>query len=140
MKTYALLAVLCAAIAVHASDRTYKKGVLSEVVVKDMTVNVSLPFPLHLGIDYQFQIQADDVLYVANCWSRGKRNYGSEWVIKDPVEFRVEKDKLMLKRPPKGELRLGLMTQQRIISTAAEKPQLEPLPPFAARQTVPECH
>jgi hypothetical protein len=97
-----------------------------------------------VGINYQFEIRADDILYVGSCWSKDNRNYGSDWVLKDPNEFRVEKGKLFLKRPVKGELRLALMTRLRMVSTkddaGAERQSFEPLPPFATRQIVPECH
>jgi len=127
-------------------------GKLTEVDIKDMTTTMSFPtgtgnlaLPLHMGINYQFQISTDkNIVYFGSCWSRGKRNYGSDWVVKDPVEFRIQKGKLFLKRPTKGELRLALMGRFRVISTkdesGADHQSFEPLPPFATKQIEPECH
>lgn len=108
------------------------------------TAGQNLSIPLPLGISYQFMIQSDMIVYVCNCWSKDKGNYGSEWVVNDPVGFRVEKDKVFLKRPKKGELRLALMTRLRALPLTDEAGEFqnssEPLPPFATRQTVPQCH
>jgi hypothetical protein len=152
MKRGVLLTIVFTALSIHAAKQPYETGQLVDIVIKDMTVDISLPvsngpgpnnsfpFPLHLGVNYQFQIQAGDIVYVANCWSKSKRNFGSEWVVKDPVEFRVVKDRLFLKRTGKSELRLGLMTRARLVSTAGtEQRPAATLPPFATRQTAPEC-
>jgi hypothetical protein len=154
MRRSTLILILLAAVAVKAGVKPYPTGKLGNVVVKDMTTTISFPIstgtgdglqmPLHMGVNYQFEISVDDILYVGSCWSKGKRNYGSDWVIKDPVEFRVEKNKLFLKRPLKGELRVALMGRFRVASTkdaaGNEKQSFEPLPPFAIRQIEPECH
>jgi hypothetical protein len=136
----------------YAGAKMYQTGKLNDVVIKDMTTTISLPvgpdslpFPLHIGINYEFQISTDDnIVYFGSCWSKGKRNYGSDWVVKDPIEFRVEKDRLFLKRPSKGELRLALMGRFRTVATkdeaGADHQSLQPLAPYAARQIEPECH
>lgn len=149
-----ILIILLSALMVHAGVKSYSSGRLTDVVIKDMTTTMSIPIstgtgnglqiPLHLGVDYQFEIWVDDIVYFGSCWSKGKRNYGSDWVVKDTVEFRVEKDKLILKRPVKGELHLALMGRFRSVSTkdaaGTEKQSFQPLPPFATRQMEPECH
>jgi len=154
MRCAVLIVVLLPTLTVHAGVKSYLSGKLTDVVIKDMTTTISIPIstgtgnglqmPLHIGINYQFEISAGDLLYVGSCWSKSKRNYGSDWVVKDPVEFRVEKDKIFLKRPVKGELRLALMGRFRVVSTkdaaGTEKQSFEPLPPFAMRQIEPECH
>jgi hypothetical protein len=40
--------------------------------------------------------------------------------VNDPIEFRVDKDKLFLKRPNKGEFRLALMTRVRVLPSKDE--------------------
>ena len=152
MRLAALTVTVLSAQALYAGTKLYQAGKLNDVAIKDMTYTMSLPiatgnvpFPLHMGINYQFQISTDDnVLYLGSCWSKGKRNYGSEWVVKDPVQFRVEKSKLFLKRPTRGELRLALMGRFRVVSTKEETgaghQSLQPLPPFATKQIEPECH
>jgi hypothetical protein len=150
----ALIAVLSPALMVHAGTKSYLSGKLTDVTIKDMTTTISIPIatgtgdgfpmPFHMGVNYQFEISVDDIHYLGSCWSKGKRNYASDWVVKDSVEFRVEKDKLFLRRPVKGELRLTLMGRFRVVSTkdvaGTEKRSFEPLPPFATRQIEPECH
>jgi len=136
----------------YAGERNYRAGVLKRIDIKDMTSTLPIPtgsgqnvaLPLPLGINYQFQIQSDMIVYVGNCWSKDKRNYGSEWVVNDPIEFRVDKDKLLLKRPNKAEFHLALMTRLRVLPSKGEagtgQTSVEPLPPFATHQTVPQCH
>ena len=151
MKRGIPLILVFVALAAYAGERNYRAGVLKRIDIKDVTSTLPIPtgsgqniaLPLPLGINYQFQIQSDMIVYVGNCWSKDKKNYGSEWVVNDPVGFRVEKDKVFLKRPTKGELRLALMTRLRVLPKKDEAGELqnslEPLPPFATRQTVPQC-
>ena len=146
------LMVVFVALAASAGERSYRSGILKQIEFKDLTGAISVPtatgqdvsIPLPFGINYQFQVQSDMILYVGNCWSKDKRSYGSEWVVNDPVEFRLEKDRLFLKRPTKGELRLALMIRLRVLpkkdATGDVRQSFEPLPPFATRQTLPECH
>ena len=108
------LMVVFLALAAYAGEHNYQAGILKRIDVKDMTTTLPIPsgsgqnvaLPLPVGINYQFQIQSDMIVYVGNCWSTDKKNYGSEWVVNDPIEFRVDKDKLFLKRSNKGELQL----------------------------------
>jgi hypothetical protein len=145
------LLLMFVALAAHAGDHTYRSGTLKRIDIIDVTGAIpiqtgtadNIAIPLPLGIDYQFQVQSDMILYIGNCWSKDKRSYGSEWVVNDPVGFRVDKDKLFLKRPTKGELLLALMVRFRARpknEAGAHPNLLEPLPPFATRQTVPQCH
>jgi hypothetical protein len=145
------LLLLFVALAAHAGEHTYRSGTLKRIDITDVTGAVpiqtgtadNLAIPLPLGINFQFQVQSDMILYVGNCWSKDKRGYGSEWVVNDPVGFRVDKDKLFLKRPAKGELRLALKVRFRMRpkeEAGGHPNSLEPLPPFATRQSVPQCH
>jgi hypothetical protein len=152
MKGRVPLLIVFVALVASAGERSYRSGILKQIEIKDVTgaIPVStetgqgVAIPLPLGINYQFQVQSDMIVYLGNCWSKDKKSYGAEWVVNDPVEFRVEKDRLFLKRSSKGELRLALMTRLRVLpkkDDAGEVHQVvEPLPPFATRQTVPECH
>jgi predicted metalloprotease len=151
MKQGIPLLVIVAALSAYAGEHSYQTGTLQKIDIKDVTSAFSIPTTtgqnvsmlLPLGINYQFQIKSDTVVYVANCLSKNKKNYGSEWVVNDPVKFRVEKDKFFLKKPDKGELRLALMTRLRVLpksdDAGATQQSVEPLPPFATRQTVPQC-
>jgi len=150
MRLAAVILTVLSTQALHAGGKTYQAGKLNDIVIKDITMTMPFPtgngmsIPLHIGINYQFQISADDILYVGSCWSKGKRNYGADWVLKDPVEFRVDKGRLFLKRPVKGELRLAVMSRFRVVpmkdSAGVEQQSSEPLPPFATKQIEPECH
>ena len=151
MRRLALIVAMLSAQVLFAGAKLYQSGKLNEVAIKDMTTTLSIPggpenfpFPLHMGINYQFQMSTDDnIIYLGSCWSKGKKNYGSDWVVKDPIEFRVEKDRLFLKRPIKGELRLALIGRFRVDSandeSGAGNRSLQPLAPFAAKQIEPEC-
>ena len=118
MKRRVPLLIVFVALVASAGERSYRSGVLKQIEIEDVTgaipvsagagQNVWIPLPL--GFNYQFQVQSDMIVYIAGCWSKNKRSLRFEWVVNDPVEFRVEKDKLFLKRPSKGELRLALMT------------------------------
>lgn len=139
-------------LAAYAGEHNYRAGVLKSIDIKDVTSTLPVPtesgqsisLPVPLGTNYQFQIQSDMIVYVGNCWSKDKKNYGAEWVVNDPIEFRVDKDKLFLKRPNKGEFHLALMTRLRVLPSKDEagtvQTSVEPLPPSATRQTVPQCH
>jgi len=152
MRCRTFIATVLLAPLLYAGAKVYQTGRLNEVAIKDMTTTMSLPIgtgnlpiPLHIGINYQFQISTDDsIIYFGSCWSKGKKNYGSDWVVKDQIEFRVEKGKLFLKRPKKSELRLSLIGRFRVVSTkdeaGADHQSLQPLAPYVAKQIEPECH
>jgi hypothetical protein len=130
------------ALAATAGPRSYRPGVLKKIETGDIAHSIplrstpgqdfSIPFPL--GIEYRFQIQSDMILYVSECWSRSKKNYDSEWVINDPVEFRIEKDRVFVKRAGKGELHLALISRWRVLPSS-----IEPLPRTSTRHDLPEC-
>jgi hypothetical protein len=69
------------------SSLLYRSGTLKRIDITDVTGAVpiqtgtadNLAIPLPLGINFQFQVQSDMILYVGNCWSKDKRGYGSEW-------------------------------------------------------------
>lgn len=98
MKRGVSLLILFVAVAASAGERSYRSGILKQIEIKDVTSAIPVStgagqtasIPIPLGLNFEFQVQSD--IYVAGCWSKGKRSYGSEWVVSDPVEFRVEKD------------------------------------------------
>ena len=147
------LIVIFVVLAAHAGEPSYRSGILKRLDIKDVTGGLPIQtgpgqdivLPLPFGIDYQFQVQSDMIVYVGMCYSNpnDKRNYGADWVVNDPVEFRVDKDKLMLKRSPKGELRLALLTRLRVLPSkdgaATGQSSVEILRSLVTRQTVPQC-
>jgi hypothetical protein len=146
------LIVMFLVLAAHAGERRYRSGVLKRVDIEDVVASLplqtrpgqSIALPIPLGLDYQFQIQCDMIVYVGMCKSKDKRNYGADWVVNDPIEFRVDRDKLFLKRSPKGELRLARLTRLRVMpnknDAAGKQSSVEVLSSLATSQTVPECH
>jgi hypothetical protein len=98
MRRSIALLVLLAAGSSYASDKTYQAGRLNGIAIQDVTKTYAAPErgrdyfqTWHFGVDYQFQIVADDIVYIADCWSRATRNHASDLLLKDPIEFRIEK-------------------------------------------------
>ena len=64
--------VVFVALAAHAGEHNYRAGVLKRIDIKDVTSSLPIPtgsgqniaVPLPLGINYQFQIQSDMIVYV----------------------------------------------------------------------------
>lgn len=146
------IAVFLLAIPAKSADRTYLTAKLSKVFAKDIYATANIPpltqngsrltLPIPLGVMYQFDLDADGITYIAACMSKAKRSYAVEWIVNDPVQFRLEKDKLFLRRPNGKELRLGLLTRVRGVtpeagnsSSAADSTSAA----ISARQNIPEC-
>jgi len=70
--------VVFVAFAAHAGEHNYRGGVLKRIEIKDVTSTLPIPtgsgqniaLPLRLGINYQFEIQSDMMVYVGNCRSK----------------------------------------------------------------------
>lgn len=122
------IAVLLLVIRAESADRTYVTAKLSKVLATDLSTPMHIPplvqnasaldLTIPLGVMYQFTVEADGITYLAACTSKSKKSYVSEWVVNDPIQFRVHKGEFFLKRPNGKELRLGLMT--RIRATKSE--------------------
>jgi len=123
MKTCAVMLMLVTlAVTTTAKDKTktYQTGKLLDVTVEDAskgtTVNVSsgtaviaTPIP---GSVYTFKIQLAGLVYVSE-YKAGKRSYKPEWIVNDPIELRVERDKMFLKRPDGKELEVAVIKKER---------------------------
>lgn len=71
---------------------------------------MAAPIP---GKLYVFQIQLGDLVYFAE-YKAGKLSYKPEWVVNDPIEFRLDKDdKAFLKRPDGKELEVVVVKKVR---------------------------
>ena len=111
--------VLLLSIAVAAASKakpSYQAGKLIDLSVQDVTMGfgviggIAAPIPGRL---YVFQIQVDDIVYFA-AYKAGKLSYKPEWVVNDPIEFRVGKeDKAFLKRPDGKELEVVVVKKVR---------------------------
>ena len=85
MRLIALIVALLTIQTLYAGEKSYEAGKLGDVAINDMTSTIWLPtghgnfpFPLHMGINYQFQIPENSIVYFASCYSKSKRNYGCE--------------------------------------------------------------
>jgi hypothetical protein len=139
-----LLVVLFAVVAA-AAEKTYQKGVLRDVSMEDISFPLEyekITMPVPLGTMYRFQIEKDDLTYTSACIAKKKRSYASEWIVNDPIEFRIDKAKVFLKRPSGKELRLSLLRKTRNDSAAGSNSAstADPKKAKQAHQTIPECH
>src|SRR5215475_90390 len=136
--------ILCLLLSLPAAggEKTYITGRLSNVAMEDMRFHVTfdnMSFPVSVGTMYRFDISSGDMTYLAACHSANKRAYASDWIVNDPVSFRIEKDRLFLKRANGKELRLGVLTKVRNPdgsdqASTSPSPQLRP-----SKTTIPDC-
>ena len=120
--------------------KSYNAGRLTDVALEEISFPVTLyniTTPVSAGTMYRFNVASEGVSYVAVCFSKTKRGYASDWTVHDPVEFRVDNDKLFLKRPNGKELRLLVLTKMRGSEHSTAPSASQDLHP--SRQTIPEC-
>jgi hypothetical protein len=132
--------VLTLAVPIHAADKVYETGQLTAVKMTDGTASVTIPplapnaagfvLPFPLGVTYSFTIEKDGISYLAACISKQKKSYAADWVVNDPVRFRIDKEKFFLKRPNGKEMRLALLTRVRNAMSETQT---------SATQMIPEC-
>jgi len=134
--------VLILATSAYGGVRSYVTGTLAGIDIKENVVPYPLPatdsersttIPISFGLIYQFNIQSDDLTYVAECFSRNKKSYAAGWVIHDPVQFRTDSNKLFLRHSNGKEMRLALIFKIR------NQPGSQAVTGTQARQMIPEC-
>jgi hypothetical protein len=98
-----------------AKKRSYEKATLIDVLPKyiesPLPGIVLLPPPQVL-VGYSFEIQVSDFTYFVNaamCCPLKSQNNKPEWTVGDPIEFRFDKDKMLVKRPNGKELNARLV-------------------------------
>jgi|SRR5580700_10946995 hypothetical protein len=95
--------------------RTYQTGKLLDLQVQNVSRGTAVigsmaaPIP---GLLYVFEIQCDDLLYYAT-YSAGKLSYKPDWIVSDPIDFRLEKDAMFLKRSDGKELEVRVVKRIR---------------------------
>jgi hypothetical protein len=111
-----LLLLLLSGIAAARDKPTYQTGKLIDLSVQDVTRGVGViggiaaPIP---GKLYVFQIQLGNLVYFAE-YKAGRLGYRPEWVVNDPIEFRVGKDdRAFLKRSDGKELEVAVVKKVR---------------------------
>jgi hypothetical protein len=65
-----------------------------------------------------FKFNGDLVYFAA--YSAGKLSYRPDWIVNDPIDFRLTKDNMFLKRPDGKELEVRLIKKVR--ATKEDKP------------------
>src|SRR5437868_4991440 len=87
-RVFLMASLLFATLPTQAKDKTYLTGKLSRV----SPVRTAVAGPVFV-LMYAFEIQAGDQLYVGTC---GPHDFKpAEWVVKDPVQFRLSGNSLM---------------------------------------------
>jgi len=107
---------LVSGVAAAKDKPTYQTGKLIDMSVQDVTRGIAVvggiaaPIP---GKLYVFQIQLDSLVYFAQ-YGAGKLSYKPDWIVNDPIEFRLGKeDKAFLKRPDGKELEVVIVKKVR---------------------------
>jgi hypothetical protein len=101
----------------NASEKTYGTGKLLSINSPEYPLTIpplapngpTVTLPMHLS--YEFEIQQGDVVYMGYC---DRRDYKDEWRVGDDVQFRLQKDKLILKRPNGKEFKLIFSTEAKL--------------------------
>jgi hypothetical protein len=132
-----------------AADRPYAAGRLEKIEITDLSTTVTVPplvqnssgftLPIPLGVAYQFTLNSDGIAYLAACVSKAKKSFAADWVVNDPVQFRIDKAKLYLKRPNGKLLRLGLIKRTRILNPDGTDSKESAIPGATSHQNIPEC-
>lgn len=132
-----------------AADHPYMAARLEKVEITDLSTSVTVPplvqnsagftMQVPLGVAYKFTLNAGGIVYVAACVSKAKKSFAADWVVKDPVQFRVDKAKLYLKRPSGKDLRLGLIEKIRIKADDTDPNGSDMIAGAKQHQNIPEC-
>jgi hypothetical protein len=102
---------------IYGSEKTYEDGKLVSVNSPEVSLTIpplvpsgpTVTFPLHLS--YHFGVQQGDVVYICYCQ---KRDYKAEWRVGDAVQFRLQRDKMYLKRPNGKEFKLEFLLEAKL--------------------------
>jgi hypothetical protein len=137
--TLALLAILSLVLvfttAARARYHPYQAGILSKI--ETGLVETPLPMPF-----YRVFVLDGELTYVGECFPRNFPKYKPEWQVKQNVQFRIEKQKLFLKRLNGKEQELLLdFTMKNTYDAATGRSTSELIPPSGNKKNwVPECH
>jgi hypothetical protein len=101
----------------HGEGRTYQTGNLVSVNSPELPFTLppvvaggpSITIPLHLS--YEFEVRNGDIVYLGFC---RRSDYKPEWRVGEDVQFRLQKDKMYLKRPNGKEFRLIFLLEAKL--------------------------
>jgi hypothetical protein len=103
---FALLLLALHSAANARKKRVYEHGVL--IAVAPLYVDFHWPFdgPLastvQIPVEYSFQIQSETLAYLVRivlCCPPSNPQFKVEWAVNDVIDFRIDKDKMFIKRP-----------------------------------------
>ncbi len=110
-----LLCLVCYSAVAKDRPKSYQTGKLLDLQVQNANRGIAVigsmaaPIP---GLLYLFQIQCDDLVYFAT-YSAGKLSYKPDWIVNDPIDFRLDKSSMFLKRSDGKELEVKLVKKVR---------------------------
>ncbi|HEX3155807.1 MAG TPA: hypothetical protein VHV32_14355 [Candidatus Angelobacter sp.] len=132
-----------------ATDQPYMAARLEKVEMTDLSAPMTIPplgqntsaltLQIPFGVLYKFTLKDHALTYLAACVSKAKKSIAADWIVNDPVQFRVEKAKLYLKRPKGKPLRLGLIEKLRNTPDGAASNIPEAIAGPEQHQNIPEC-
>jgi hypothetical protein len=114
---FVLLVLTLHSTSVCGSEKTYEDGKLLSVNSPEVPLTIpplvssgsTVTFPLHLF--YHFEVQQGDIVYIGYCQ---RRDYKAEWRVGDDVQFRLQKDKMYLKRQNGKEFKLEFLLEAKL--------------------------
>lgn len=110
-----LVAFLVSLATAKDGPKAYEVGKLLDLTVEDVSRGTAIIGGMAASIPgrlYVFKIQLGELVYVAE-YRAGKLSYKPEWIVHDPIELRLEKDKMFLKRPDGKELEVMVIKRVR---------------------------
>jgi hypothetical protein len=102
-----LIVLLCLSAAAHSREKTYQTGTLVDIKVQHHEFAPLGAAPID-WISYKLQIDSAGHHYVFLLVPPA--NYQLEWKVNDPIEFRLQSDKMFIRRPNGKEFHMTLST------------------------------
>lgn len=110
--------ILAAAVVCSAADKVYQTGKLVDVDSQPYTKEIpsnggSMSVLRH---ENDLAVQLGDVIYVGQC--EEKRHFSScrpgNWIVGDPIDVRIDKDSMYLKKADGGEVKTKIVKRARV--------------------------
>ena len=114
MRAVFVFLVLALVVTCFAADKAYQTGKLLDVdsqlyqkLVGDTTVT------RHQN---DLSVQVGDIIYVGECHERKRWSScrPGNWIVGDPIEVRVDKDEMYLRKPNGGEVKTRIVKRVRV--------------------------
>jgi hypothetical protein len=109
-----------------ADKNSYQAGKLVDITSSSSSRPVAVTAPTGGGtstvvnvedVQWLISVQVDQLIYVGEYYPRTKFSYEpKDWIVNDPIEVRMEKDHMILRRPDGKELKTKIVKRVRIQS------------------------